>query len=100
MHTKKIRLKEIYEPVIMTMFEHHNNDNTRPQDERIILELKMQRNPLSGQFLLNYNSISEASRRLKISKSQLINQLKGRVSHVRGLVFEYVKNEGSKPCKK
>ena len=84
-----IRLKEIYEPIITTMFEHHHNGNTRPQDERIILELKMQRNPLSGQFLLNYDSISQASRRLNIDRSHIVGQLSGRYPHVRGLIFEY-----------
>lgn len=84
-----IRLKEIYEPTIMTMFEHHHNGKTRPQDERIILELKIQRNPLSGQFLLNFDSISQASRRLNIDRSQIVGQLSGRYPHVRGLIFEY-----------
>jgi transcriptional antiterminator len=91
MNTKKIRLKEIYEPVITTMFENYHNGNGKPKDERIILELRVNRNPLTGQFLLQYNSIKDASKRLKISKSQIINQLKGRTKHVRGLIFEYVK---------
>ena len=84
-----IRLKEIYEPWITTMFEEYNRGNPRPQDERIILELKIQRNPLTGQFLLNFDSISQASRRLNIDRSQIVGQLSGRYPHVRGLIFEY-----------
>ena len=84
-----IELVEIYEPIIMTMFEHHHVGKTRPQDERIILELKIQRNPLTGQFLLNFDSISQASRRLNIDRSHIVGQLSGRYPHVRGLIFKY-----------
>lgn len=86
MKEKAIRLKEISDWHIRNMFR-----NEKPKDEKIILELRIKRNPLTGQFLLNYNSISEASKRLGINKSQIINQLKGRTKHVRGLIFEYVK---------
>ena len=86
MKEKAIRLKEISDWHIEDMFR-----DQKPKDENIILQLRMQRNPLTGQFLLNYNSISEASKRLGINKSQIINQLKGRTKHVRGLIFEYVK---------
>ena len=84
MKEKAIRLKKISEWHIQDMFR-----DQKPKDEKIILELRIYRNPLTGQFLLNYNSISEASIRLGINKSQIVNQLKGRTKHVRGLIFEY-----------
>ena len=84
-----IELMDIYEPMIMTMFENYNNGKPRPQDERIILELTLQRNPLKGQFLLNFDSISQASRCLNIDRSHIVGQLSGRYPHVRGLIFKY-----------
>ena len=86
MNKKAIRLKEISDWHINDMFR-----NQKPKDEKIILNLRIYRNPLTSQFLLNFDSISEASKRLNINKSQIINQLKGRTKHVRGLIFEYVK---------
>ena len=59
------------------------------QDKKIIWELKYQRSPLTGQFLLNFDSISEASRRLNIDRSHIVGQLSGRYPHVRGLIFKY-----------
>jgi hypothetical protein len=79
-----IELEDIKEYRIEKMFKEH-----KPQDENIIWELKYSRSPLTGQFLLSFDSISEASRRLNIDRSHIVGQLSGRYPHVRGLIFEY-----------
>tara|TARA_R100000781_G_scaffold47284_2_gene31796 strand:+ start:13155 stop:13439 length:285 start_codon:yes stop_codon:yes gene_type:complete len=79
-----IELKDIKEYRIEKMFKEH-----KPQDENIIWELKYSRSPLTGQFLLSFDSISEASRRLNIDRSHIVGQLSGRYPHVRGLIFKY-----------
>ena len=79
-----IELEDIKEYRIEKMFKEH-----KPQDENIIWELKYSRSPLTGQFLLSFDSISEASRRLNIDRSHIVGQLSGRYPHVRGLIFKY-----------
>ena len=44
-----IELEDIIEYRIETMFKEHKH-----QDKKIIWELKYQRSPLTGQFLLNF----------------------------------------------
>ena len=79
-----IRLKDIVEYRIESMFR-----DDKPENKNIIWELRYQRNRLTGQFLLNFDSISEASRRLNVDRSHIVGQLSGRYPHVRGLIFEY-----------
>ena len=79
-----IELEDIKEYRIEKKFKEH-----KPQDENIIWELKYSRSPLTGQFLLNFDSISQASRRLNIDRSHIVGQLSGRYPHVRGLIFKY-----------
>ena len=47
-----IELKDIKEYRIEKMFKEH-----KPQDENIIWELKYSRSPLTGQFLLSFDTI-------------------------------------------
>lgn len=79
-----IELKDIVEYRIESMFR-----DDKAQNKNILWELKYQRNRLTGQFLLNFDSISEASRRLNIDRSHIVGQLSGRYPHVRGLIFKY-----------
>ena len=79
-----IELKDIVEYRIEAMFRDY-----KPENKNILWELKYQRNPLTGQFLLNFDSISQASRRLNIDRSHIVGQLSGRYPHVRGLIFKY-----------